>query len=1166
MLTIPAELCLADARGDVKQGEYWMVALVEQDADRSRLGLPKTSTVASLVLLNQKTLAMAYWPLVFGDGHSPAVVVISGTEESGDVQSSTVANRRSSTSWSAASGNSVENHVKSMVATALPGVAGKCCAAIAGRSTGELYRFDCSPHEVTRSQIGRSLDDTARGGIGIISLNSSPMRCLAWSSPTSLGRRQFLLLTAKGLECWDVELGGCRAVSLAWTHDFIVDNASNSAEKMRDSVHKEFAGQKQVWLLDLQVDARGKEFIVLVASFCKDRINNSNYMQYSLLTFFLHGVTPARVEELATTAPPVVKKTSMQVILPKARVEEETSLYSMRLHIGGKPAGSVMITAEDGTATVAHPGWTGSLRLYQFTVPWDVGKVLDVSVIPPLEDEDEGSWLVLTEKAGVWIIPEKVVLLGGVEPPQKNLSRRGSLIEEATTQERKKKTSGNFALRKVSLETADDSQESQFFKNSQAHTSQDEETDEIVWLLLQQFASSGQVDNAFEKLHKVRAFDREGNASVFARTSKSIVDTLGKHWTRGVDSGSSIVCSQFVEKQRQHQQYLNFLAASGCHEELQTRQREALQIIMEHGEKLAAIIKLRELHNSRAQALNSFTEGSEDRFTASKSNEIVGALWDTVQLVGEKLRRNNAVLLNREKAEVFYSRVSEAEEFFTCIEHHGEALVEQEQQPQQRAGRLIQLIDACTQSLRASIHYRDSHQLWYPPPEGLTPWYCSPTVRLGLWKLTQSAIKLKSQLATSHADIARELCTRLEEVSDMMLEGYAGAIKAKIERGEEYRGLQGEYGMKRDVLLEVLHQQVRALSTSGGWIGTPQESSMVDKIYDSLIALAQRHAGYQTLYEICTDLNDFEQLKKLMHESMGAREGSFCYYVFEQCYKNQQFARLLTLGEEFQVELHKFLHDHKDVAWLHDLFLNKFSSASQTLQSLALSSSKGLEVGRDVWHQSPESIVEPLTPVERKHMMYLAKIAALAAGGHAAKAEAALLDARIAILHVQEQVVQAGMIGDDEMLSPRQLIEACMKLDNKELVLSVFEVFAYAGDDFRQRNKSLLENAWVWAADQDDWGMMRETSENEGWGDQQLLNFMYSTGLYQAARRCYGEGADARYGGPFEETLSLTSGDGAGLSVEVILMRHPDFSFAGQTMLTALKLGTEPSAEWASFT
>lgn len=107
------------------------------------------------------------------------------------------------------------------------------------------------------------------------------------------------------------------------------------------------------------------------------------------------------------------------------------------------------------------------------------------------------------------------------------------------------------------------------------HPSQDEEAEAIVGRLFQQYLSSGHANSALNKLQRAGAFERDGDRNVFARTSRALVDTFAKHWASGGGSGLAVIAtvsSQLAEKQRRHQQYLNFLAATKCHEELQNNQ------------------------------------------------------------------------------------------------------------------------------------------------------------------------------------------------------------------------------------------------------------------------------------------------------------------------------------------------------------------------------------------------------------------------------------------------------------------------------------------------------------------------------------------------------------------------------------------------------------------
>lgn len=223
--------------------------------------------------------------------------------------------------------------------------------------------------------------------------------------------------------------------------------------------------------------------------------------------------------------------------------------------------------------------------------------------------------------------------------------------------------------------------------------------------------------------------------------------------------------------------------------------------IMEHGEKLAGMVALRELNNSRAQA-----SPTSPTLVQYNPGELSGAQWDMVQLVGDKARRNNVVLMDRDKVEVFYTRVSELEELFACIQQHAAVLVQRDQSVRIQIERACELASVCSTVLQVAISYRDTQQGWYPSPEGLTPWFCKQTVRAGVWKVATMLLELKVEANMSEPTLTEEVMRQVEEMADLLLESYAGAITAKVEREEEYRGLQMEYWTRRDFLLSSLQQ------------------------------------------------------------------------------------------------------------------------------------------------------------------------------------------------------------------------------------------------------------------------------------------------------------------------------------------------------------------------
>ena len=229
----------------------------------------------------------------------------------------------------------------------------------------------------------------------------------------------------------------------------------------------------------------------------------------------------------------------------------------------------------------------------------------------------------------------------------------------------------------------------------------------------------------------------------------------------------------------------------------------ALHNILEHGEKLSAMVWLREMHNTAVKARLQ---------TDMQSSEPGGGLWDLVQLTGEKARRSNVMLLDRDKAEVFYSRVSDLEDLFSCVHLHIELIVSRDQPLHTQVDKICEISYACTKALQTAMHYRDAQQTWYPSPEGLTPWYCKSNVRLGLWKLCTLILDLKDEASGSASSLVEKLVGNLEGLVDILLESYAGAITAKVEREEEYRGLQKEYWSKRDTLLNSMYQYAKAVA------------------------------------------------------------------------------------------------------------------------------------------------------------------------------------------------------------------------------------------------------------------------------------------------------------------------------------------------------------------
>lgn len=1167
-LDLPSDV-LQISNGNAYLGDSWSLCFVNWDNVYQSTNVLRQVTSVGVVLCNQKSRVVVYWHDVYSDDVVNPAVSLASSLHLGIASSPAFggsAPRRLQSNDRRESILAESCSFNSLVASPLP-FDDHICVALATSSNGELWQFKCSPAGIHHQNVYDGLlgSTSPFTGCGQPSGSKGYPRSLVWRFPLSSkgeSNRQFFLLTDHEIQCFNVQLSANPAVTKVWSHEIIsTDNDLG--------IKKDLAGQKRIWPLDIQVDERGKEITVLVAIFCKDRVTSSSYMQYSLLTMQYKSGLHEPSSDL-THGSVLQKKAPVQVIIPKARVDEEEFLFSMRLRVSGKPSGSAVILSGDGTATVSYL-WANTSRLYQFDLLYDAGKVLDASVFPSTDDGEEGAWVVLTEKAGVWAIPEKAVLFGGVEPPERSLSRKGSSNERSAEEEKKNlSVLGNSSPVKANVDARDSAGKWKAgFTSAVCRTAQDEEAEALLSHLFHDFLLSGQVDGALQKLKNFGAFERDGETNAFARVSKSIVDTLAKHWTttRGAEIvGVAVVSNQLIEKQQKHEKFLQFLALSRCHEELCMKQRHALQIILEHVEKLTGMIQLRELQNMISKSHSTGVNSQQ----SSLEKEVSGALWDLIQMVGERARRNTVLLMDRDNAEVFYSKISDLEEVFYCLKKHLDYIISVEQPLKVQVQRVCELSQACVTIIRSAMHYKNEHHMWYPPPDGFAPWYSQAVVREGLWTVASFMIGTLADSSGIDLPSKSDICAHLEMLANVVLDAYVGAITAKIERGEEHNGLSNEYWKRRDTLLDSLYQQIKVFanvryqdSVDGNG---EQKEVMLRELSLNLLSIARRHEAYPTLWNICCDLNNSTLLKELMHESLGPR-GGFSYFVFEQLYENKQFSKLLRLGEEFPQELITFLKDNQDLLWLHENFLHQFSAASKTLHVLALS-----EDSRSFPATEKETVPDfrkaELTLPDRKRLLLLSKIAAAAGKDAHYEAELERIDADLKILKLQEDILK--LLPDDmdkqqigSLLPPWDLIKLCLKGGTAALVLRAFDVFAWTSFSFRRSNRLLLEECWKNAVDQDDWEKLYDFSIAEGWSDEDTVQALGKTVIFQASRRCYGPESET-YEGGFGEVLplrqdgieQLPSMDTGSASVEAILMQHKDFPIVGKLMLAALMLGS----------
>ena len=119
------------------------------------------------------------------------------------------------------------------------------------------------------------------------------------------------------------------------------------------------------------------------------------------------------------------------------------------------------------------------------------------------------------------------------------------------------------------------------------------------------------------------------------------------------------------------------------------------------------MIQLRELQ----KLINQSRSGRFGSPNAAAEDQVSCALWDLIQFVGERARRNTVLLMDRDNAEVFYSKVSEIEEVFHCLNRQLEYLIRAEQPLGIQVQRACELSNACVTILRTALDYKNEHQL-----------------------------------------------------------------------------------------------------------------------------------------------------------------------------------------------------------------------------------------------------------------------------------------------------------------------------------------------------------------------------------------------------------------------------------------------------------------------
>lgn len=101
---------------------------------------------------------------------------------------------------------------------------------------------------------------------------------------------------------------------------------------------------------------------------------------------------------------------------------------------------------------------------------------------------------------------------------------------------------------------------------------------------------------------------------------------------------------------------------------------------------------------------------------------------------------------------------------------------------------------------------------------------------------------------------------------------------------------------------------------------------------DRAFALAERHRDFRTLTELCLDPNAGHSASHIQRYLRQYRQG-FAFELYQYYVEHNRLKELLEQGSEWGDLLLEFLKatDNSSISWLHDLALQRYHDASQTL-------------------------------------------------------------------------------------------------------------------------------------------------------------------------------------------------------------------------------------------
>ncbi|MBN3309249.1 NU133 protein, partial [Amia calva] len=367
--------------------------------------------------------------------------------------------------------------------------------------------------------------------------------------------------------------------------------------------------------------------------------------------------------------------------------------------------------------------------------------------------------------------------------------------------------------------------------------------------------------------------------------------------TAGFSNNYLILLHQLEDKMKAHYSFMDFLCQVGLLERLSLvavrgASMATRLLLCEHAEKLAASIVLKNHHSKLPELVN---------------RAILLALKKTGADIPTSLT----------PVDVFFREVSQIYTIFECLLEEEERVLKESHVD---SVEWAQVVVNVNNIIKAAGQYRETKASLYKSPGFNTtePEYIPWTASSGPGGLRtvivrQHEVILSRVYPHAGSDLRNTLNEQLVALLDSYLDGYVTQLKSlnRPKDQERYNNLELEYTQKRSELLAPLLE-----------LGQ----------YQWVTALAEKYCDFDILVQMCEQTDNQSRLQRYMAKFA---DQNFADFLFRWYMEKGKRGKLLSQPIAQHQQLASFLQAHEHLSWLHEINIQDYQKAHQTLYTLA---------------------------------------------------------------------------------------------------------------------------------------------------------------------------------------------------------------------------------------